>query len=307
MLYQPQIEQFKIKLRSQGDALFGRSASEYYDARVWILQIGQGCTVVSCDVFLKQDTTFLEGGKPSLCISSMSSDSLHLTPVALLGKPRAMENVAAMSTDIQEQRTTLRAGTRHRAVSLYVLPEYLKEFSRWIEEPGEICPEEIAASIRDDTRTLARYFSRTHAAQDNVPRCCEHAVRLVLSWRQERARAEMAAGTREQALLVRQAQAYLSSHLEKPLTLDTIARDLFVSRTRLCAAFRQESGESLGSHLRRMRLERACLLLTKRSDGIADIALQVGYPRASSFTVSFEKEFGVSPGAWRELHGRTRA
>lgn len=127
-----------------------------------------------------------------------------------------------------------------------------------------------------------------------------------LRWYEERTRAESAAGTLGQRKLVRAARNYVKANLDRPLALDGIARALLTSRSRLCAAFLRETGESLGGYVRRIRMERARELLTVRSLGVAEVARAVGYPRASSFTVAFEREVGCSPTDWRAASGDAR-
>ncbi|OUO34243.1 hypothetical protein B5F84_07260 [Olsenella sp. An290] len=80
--------------------------------------------------------------------------------------------------------------------------------------------------------------------------------------------------------LVCAARHHVAQHLGESLTLDGIARDLLTSRSRLCAAFRAETGEGLGAYVRRARMERAANLLEVASVSVAEVASAVGYPRA---------------------------
>ena len=298
--YAPQVEQFGIQLAAEGEALVGEASTDVFDARVHVLRIGQGCVAVSHDILIKRDMAFFEEGAACLCLCSLSRDSLYLTPTAPRGHARDMGNVAVMPFETGRREMLLRAGTKQRAVSLSILPGGLVGCTACAEEPGEVFPDEVASPVKADIESLSPLFARDFVTGREAARRCGHAAWLVAEWRRERERAERAAGTRAQALLARQAQAYVATHLGEALTLDTVARDLLTSRTRLCAAFRQEEREGLGAYIRRVRLERARLLLSDCDKSIADIARQIGYPRASSFTVAFEKEFGASPSAWRE-------
>lgn len=51
--------------------------------------------------------------------------------------------------------------------------------------------------------------------------------------------------------------------------------------------------------------ERECAaqLLEVPSVGVRQVARAVGYPRASSFVAAFEREYGISTGAWRAEQG----
>lgn len=84
--------------------------------------------------------------------------------------------------------------------------------------------------------------------------------------------------------------------------IDELAERLYVSRSRLCAAFKAETGEGVVAHMRRMRMERACELLEDSRSGIASVASALGYPSHAAFTQAFKQAYGVSPSAWREQH-----
>lgn len=125
----------------------------------------------------------------------------------------------------------------------------------------------------------------------------DERARTAIAWFEERSRAERAAGTREQARLVRAAERLVAMRMDEMLTLDELARALLTSRTRLCAVFRQETGESLGAYIRRSKMERARQLLERGGLSVSEVARGVGYPRVSSFTVAFERAFGMPPSA----------
>ena len=97
--------------------------------------------------------------------------------------------------------------------------------------------------------------------------------------------------------LVRAAERLVARRMDEMLTLDELARALLTSRTRLCAVFRQETGESLGAYIRRSKMERARQLLERGGLSVSEVARGVGYPRVSSFTVAFERAFGMPPSA----------
>ena len=47
-------------------------------------------------------------------------------------------------------------------------------------------------------------------------------------------------------------------------------------------------------------MQRAEELLPIHNLSVAEVAAAVGYPRASSFTVAFERETGMPPSTWRD-------
>lgn len=70
-----------------------------------------------------------------------------------------------------------------------------------------------------------------------------------------------------------------------------------MSRSRLCATFKAETGESMGAYARRRRTERACELL----DGgmaVGQVARRLGYPQQAAFAQAFRRATGASPSDW---------
>lgn len=80
-----------------------------------------------------------------------------------------------------------------------------------------------------------------------------------------------AAGTRASAGLAGEAAAAVERALDagQRVGIDELAASLYTSRSRLCAVFKAETGESLGNYMRRRRMERAQDLLADSSLSIA--------------------------------------
>lgn len=296
-----------MTLVARGGALWGQVSNDVADAQVLVYRIGCAGVVTSHRIRVKRDMPFVERGVPGLCVSTLSADSLALCPVVQPGSPHRAGNVAVFGQDSYEQRCPLRAGSVQDAVSITLLPEW---FEHWegesartaralIESAAETCVEGPERPLDALLRSVTPLFGGRLVDERALQERTEKMAQLTVTWYAERERAECAAGTLAQARLVRAACHLVIRHLGEDLSLDRLARDLFTSRSRLCAAFRQETGEGLGSYVRRTRMERAAQLLEVRSAGVAEVAQAVGYPRVSSFVVAFEREFGASPGAWR--------
>ena len=312
MLYEPQVEQFGIALEPCGDALAGRASTDDADAAVFVYRIDGCCVVTSHRVLVRRDMPFFEQSVPGLCVCTLSRDSLALCPVAPPRRSRPHGNVAIFGDGaMKSDRSILRAGTRQDATSIMLLPRWFDRLDgrarhaarALMEEPGDTCIGDTAAALDRTMRALTPLFGGRLANLAMLHAHTGRAALTALGWYLERTRAEAAAGTREQRQLVRSVQCHVGINLDKPLSLDQLARDLLTSRTRLCAAFKQETGESLGAYIRRTRMERAAELLDNPRLDIAAIACAVGYPRTSSFTVAFEHAFGCSPTAFRARCG----
>ena len=84
-----------------------------------------------------------------------------------------------------------------------------------------------------------------------------------------------------------------------------MARSLNISSSHLRARFRASCGVSLGRHLRRLRMEKACGLLRLSSGRVSEVAEQCGFNSIFSFSRAFRTAYGISPLAYRR-GGRPR-
>ena len=93
----------------------------------------------------------------------------------------------------------------------------------------------------------------------------------------------------------------MSAAVEKggvPPSVDELARKLYVSRSRLCDAFKRETGQTVGAYARQLRMERACRLLGDGDHTVSEIAVLLGYPSPSAFCHAFSDFTGMSPRTW---------
>lgn len=72
-----------------------------------------------------------------------------------------------------------------------------------------------------------------------------------------------------------------------------------MSRAAFSARFREVTGESPGSYLTGVRMQRAEDALTRSDATLAEIAAAVGYRNEYAFATAFRRHHGESPGKWR--------
>jgi AraC-like DNA-binding protein len=101
--------------------------------------------------------------------------------------------------------------------------------------------------------------------------------------------------------LVRKARAYLHEHYAELLTREQIARDVGASESYLANCFHQELGLSPMTYLNRYRILQARALLEADELNVTEVALSVGFSDSSYFGRVFQREVGVSPGAYRRV------
>src|SRR5579859_122125 len=99
--------------------------------------------------------------------------------------------------------------------------------------------------------------------------------------------------------LVRRAMGFVHEHYAQPLTREQIASHVNISPDYLTHCFRQELGITPMTYLTRFRLQRAQALLDDHELSITEIALSTGFSEVSHFSRTFERQFGVSPRAYR--------
>jgi AraC-like DNA-binding protein len=96
-----------------------------------------------------------------------------------------------------------------------------------------------------------------------------------------------------------QARAVIEGRLSEEISLEELAKRVFVSAEYLRQLFRKEFGESITHYVLRRRLELASRLLRTTSDPIKRIAWQAGFPNEFYFSRAFRKALGVTPPAYR--------
>jgi len=93
---------------------------------------------------------------------------------------------------------------------------------------------------------------------------------------------------------------FIERNLKNPVTIEDISRDAEYSPWHLQRLFREETGYALKDYLRKRRLAAAARELAERDRNVLDVALDYGFGYEQSFIRAFEREFGVSPGAFKK-------
>lgn len=93
---------------------------------------------------------------------------------------------------------------------------------------------------------------------------------------------------------------YIKNNFERDISLEDIARYVFLSPGYFIRAFREETGTSPINYLLKIRVERAMELLADTDDRIIDIALAVGFSSQQRFTEMFKKHTGMTPTQYRK-------
>jgi AraC family transcriptional regulator len=96
----------------------------------------------------------------------------------------------------------------------------------------------------------------------------------------------------------------MERRIGEPLRVADLAAGVNLSMSRFTLIFRAATGHSPAHYLRRLRLERARLLLDTTFLSVKEVRALVGFNDASHFTRDFARAFGASPRAWRQRISR---
>ncbi len=109
--------------------------------------------------------------------------------------------------------------------------------------------------------------------------------------------------------VVREIQTYLNEHYAEKISLDLIAKNMYMSSAYISKIFKEEVGEAPINYLIRLRLEKAKeKLLQEEHSSIKSISTSVGYDDMYYFSKLFKKYYGSSPLHYRsDRIGRTSA
>lgn len=88
---------------------------------------------------------------------------------------------------------------------------------------------------------------------------------------------------------------------ESPWTVATLAHSVNMSRTSFATKFSALVNETPIDYLTTWRMQKAVALLREEDNSVEDIGAAVGYMSRAAFAKAFKKEFGRSPGEYRNI------
>ncbi len=101
-------------------------------------------------------------------------------------------------------------------------------------------------------------------------------------------------------IVVDAATRYIRSNFSKNLTLDNIARAVFISPYYLSHIFKEQLGATVIDYLTRVRIEEAKKLLRRKGLSIVNVAERIGYRDSGYFSRVFKKNEGVTPSTFKK-------
>lgn len=321
-LYAPQFEQFGVELVEHGCYRRGRADNERGSGSAWIMPLSPSCLVMEHSITPCSDMMLAEyTPERYACVSEISEPTLACMPAAGIA-PANLRPAhgpwpqAAVCSFIQDsvgvELSPLHAGRLYHSRSILFLPGYFDELERLY--PGQFTglfggfaePWDESASVAIATALRRVSGGRIDGAGAHLymKSIVETMVAELARVRAAGAEAQAATGTRASTRLAEEAVALIEHALDagRPVHLDELAGRLYVSRSKLCAMFKRETGEAVGAYVRRRRGERARELLATTGLSLGEVAARLGYASASAFSQTFRQQAGESPSAWRARH-----
>ena len=95
---------------------------------------------------------------------------------------------------------------------------------------------------------------------------------------------------------------YIRHHISEPITVEKMAKALFMNRPYLSRKFKEETGESLTDFILYEKTEEAKRLLRYSDKPITAISSYLGFSSPSHFSRVFKARVCITPGEYREKH-----
>lgn len=104
----------------------------------------------------------------------------------------------------------------------------------------------------------------------------------------------------EQVETARRMHDELLAHPEERITIEELAHKYLMNSTTLKDVFKAVYGESIASHMKEHRMEKAAELLRETELSIAVVAEAVGYDSAGKFSSAFRERYHLLPSEYRK-------
>ena len=103
--------------------------------------------------------------------------------------------------------------------------------------------------------------------------------------------------------LVLQVRTYVLHHISEPMTTESIAKALYMSRSYLSRKYHAETGETLLAYIHRKKIEEAKRMLVYTSKPLTAISAYLGFSSQGHFSRIFREYTGMTPAEYRKKPG----
>lgn len=307
----PQMEQLGGREQPAKHGSLNVMESETGHGMLWAHSISDECLFTFHDFTLNGPVDLTEFPEDCFCLSSMADCSAKHCPISC--RYLRDRNLMSFYQKGGVVTFTLNPGERHRSYTLCMTPAFFDELEGITDEERELLmsylrssdantlPREIGMALESLNPSWATRVGGNVFAEAKAKEALACALRAAAKDTEE----DPWGQSTEDQRIAREAQMIIDERFSENLSLQSIARELYVGKTRLCEVFRDQIGSCVAEYLRDKRMREACMLLETTDMKAAEIADAVGYAHQSSFTGAFRKACGCSPSQWRkEFHSR---
>lgn len=112
-------------------------------------------------------------------------------------------------------------------------------------------------------------------------------------------RAPMFTGTTPSSGKLGTAMDYILAHVAEPIRLADAAGACGMEPAAFSRFFKRQTGHTFARYVNRLRIHRACTLLTRTEASVTDICFEVGFNNVANFNRQFAKICGQPPSLYR--------
>ena len=99
---------------------------------------------------------------------------------------------------------------------------------------------------------------------------------------------------------IRDAISYIRDHLTENIRIEDLCEAVYLSRSRLSALFREETGMTVTEYIRVLKIKKAQEFLTQTDKTPLEISTYLGFSSQSYFQNVFKEVTGMTPGEFRK-------
>lgn len=309
----PQMQQLGLREQPVRYGSLSTIDDERCSGKLWVTGIGDSCLISIHDLTAKHAFTLYEYPDDFTCVGSMSRSTAQATAQC----SRLPAHSALLSSNVLSFRQSggkvgfnLQKGARYTSTSLTFTPRFFAHLEQTYPTEAEAVAKTLAtapantlpAELEAVLRSLDPRRANLPGADLYFTSKVMEAVSIIMGNTMQQISLEKTTEQDENRKIACEAKALIDASIAEPLTLQAIADRIYVSRTHLCTAFKQETGGSVGEYLRSVRMRHARELLADTQLPISEISRAVGYSRQSSFAEAFKEDAGITPSEWRKLN-----
>ena len=138
--------------------------------------------------------------------------------------------------------------------------------------------------ILGETNARLQRCGTLEEMKEVVTRYCQYAVECISE-----------SNKRDESELIQRIRNYIKENYAKNITLQSLAKEVYLSPAYICLLFKQETDETVINYLTEVRMDQAKSLLRRKDLRISSVGEEVGYTDPKYFSRIFKKFTGQTP------------